>query len=335
MHGDYKVLDVHAHVSAPEAAYVLIAQMLGANTPIPSPLRFGGRLRLPEEDYEAAAARHVAYIDERSIDVQILGPRPYLMLGWMEPHLLPAWCEYVNDLIHKQCALFPRRFLGACQLPQLSDAPDTSNCIPELDRCVNELGFAAAYVSPDPGGRRTTPGMHDPYWFPLYERCQALDVPIIIHGSNSLDPRYRVVPQNYQIAFVTEQYGAVQCLSHGDVFDRYPDLRIVSCHCGGALNRFIPSDHHLAQRDLRNNLFFDTCAYDHTFLTAAIKQRGVDQTCFGVEAPGSGRTINPETGKTGDDLVPFISGLDWLTDEEKRKIFHDNPAKVCPALAKV
>ncbi len=334
MYSDYKVLDVHAHVSAPEAAYLLVAQMLGANTPIPSPLRFGGRLSLPDADYEAAAARHVAYIDERSIDVQILGPRPYLMLGWMEPHLLPTWCEYVNDLIHKQCTLYPHRFLGACQLPQLSDAPDTSNCIRELDRCINELGFVATYVSPDPGGRRTTPGMHDPYWFPLYERCQALDVPIIIHGTNSLDPRYRVVPQNYQIAFVTEQYGAVQCLSHGEVFDRYPELRIVSCHCGGALNRFIPSDHHLSQRDLRNNLFFDTCAYDHTFLAAAIKQRGVDQTCFGVEAPGSGRTIHPATGKTCDDLVPIISALDWLTDEDRRKIFHDNPAKVCPALAK-
>jgi len=69
-------------------------------------------------------------------------------------------------------------------------------------------------------------------------------------------------------------------------------------------------------------------------LTAAIKQRGVSQTCFGVEAPGSGRTIDPETGKTCDDLVPVISAMDWLTDEDKRKIFHDNPAKVCPALAK-
>jgi len=38
--------------------------------------------------------------------------------------------------------------------------------------------------------------------------------------------------------------------------------------------------------------------------------------------------------RTCDDLVPVISAMDWLTDEDKRKIFHDNPAKVCPALAK-
>jgi predicted TIM-barrel fold metal-dependent hydrolase len=176
--------------------------------------------------------------------------------------------------------------------------------------------------------------MHEPYWYPLYERCQTLDVPLIIHGTNTLDKRYRIIPQNYQIAFVTEQFGAVQCLSHGDVFDRFPELRIVSCHCGGALNRFIPTDPHLSQRDLKNNLFFDTCAYDLDFLETAIKQRTVDQVCFGVEAPGSGQTIRPETGRTCDDLVPFISSLSWLTESDKRAIFHDNPARVCPALAK-
>ncbi len=119
------------------------------------------------------------------------------------------------------------------------------------------------------------------------------------------------------------------------MFERFPGLRIVSCHCGGALNRFIPTDHHLAQKDLRGNLFFDTCAYGLHFLEAAIKQRPVEQICFGVEAPGSGQTVRPETGKTCDDLVPVIGGYEWLTNEDKRKIFHDNPAQACPALAKV
>ena len=69
------------------------------------------------------------------------GPRPFLTLGWMEPHLLPAWTRYVNDMIHQQCAMFPDRFLGAAMLPQVSDAPDLSHCLDELNRCVTELGF--------------------------------------------------------------------------------------------------------------------------------------------------------------------------------------------------
>lgn len=336
MYQNTKVLDVHGHVSVPPSANALLPLMLGANTPMPSPLTVpGARATATEEEFRAAAAGHVSYMDERNIDVQIIGPRPFMMLGWMEPHLLPAWTRYVNDMIHQQVSWHPDRFLGACQLPQISAAEDLSNCLDELSRCVQEYGFIAAYVSPDPGGRRTTPGMHEPYWFPLYERVQEIGIPLIVHGTNGLDPRYRVVPHNYQLSFVTEQYLAGQFLSHGDVFERYPGLKVVICHCGGALNRFIPTDHHIAQKDLSQNLYYDTCAYDTLFLEAAIKQRGVSQTLFGTEAPGSGRAVRPETGKTSDDLVPVISGYEFLTEQDKIEIFHGNPAKVFPAMAKI
>lgn len=167
-----------------------------------------------EAEFRQAAARHVAYLDARDIDVQLIGPRPFMMLGWMQPHLLPAWTRYVNDTIAQQCLFYPDRFVGACQLPQNSDAKDHSHCLPVLERCVRELGFVAAYVSPDPGGRRTTPGVHEPYWYPLYEACEAMDIPVIVHGTNSLDPRFAVVSHNYQLGFVTERYLAGQFISH-------------------------------------------------------------------------------------------------------------------------
>jgi predicted TIM-barrel fold metal-dependent hydrolase len=119
------------------------------------------------------------------------------------------------------------------------------------------------------------------------------------------------------------------------VFDRFPELRVIICHCGGALDRFIPTDHHIAQKDLSENLFYDTCGYDVSFLEAAVKQRGVHQMVFGTEAPGSGGAIRPETGRTSDDLVPVIDGFGFLTKEDKVKIFNTNPAKVIPALAKI
>jgi predicted TIM-barrel fold metal-dependent hydrolase len=332
---DVRVLDVHGHVSVPFSANSFLVLMLGSNTPMDSPIgqEAAGPARVTVAEFRAAAEGHVRYMDERNIDVQIIGPRPFLTLGWMEPHLVPAWTRCVNDMIHQQCTFFPDRFLGACQLPQISDAPDLSNCLGELNRCVTEHGFVAAYVSPDPAGRRTTPGMHEPYWYPLYERCQELSIPLIVHGTNSLDPRYRVVPHNYQLGFMIEQYLAGQFLSHGDVFERFPELRVIICHCGGALNRFIPTDHHIAQKDLSRNLFYDTCGYDLVFLEAAIRQRGVSQMLFGTEAPGSGRALRPETGRTSDDLVPVIAGFGFLSEQDKVKIFNENPARVVPALA--
>lgn len=334
MYKNTRVLDVHAHVSPPPAARNFVLPMMASNTARKSPLSQGGEPGpgLSDEDFRKASQQHVDYMNARNIDVQIIGPRPFLMLGWMQEHLLPAWTRFVNDAIHKQVTLFPDRFHGAAQLPQNSEAPDLSHCLPELERCVNEYGFIAVYASPDPGGRRTTPGMHEPYWFPLYEKCQALGLPIIVHGTNSLDRRFGVVPQNYQLGFYTEQYLATQFLSHGDVFERYPELKVVVCHCGGGLNRFIPTDTHLAQKDLSRNLFFDTCGYDLNFLEAAIKQRGVSQMCFGTEAPGSGGAVRPETGRTSDDLVPVIEGFEFLSEADRVQIFNGNPAKVFPQL---
>jgi predicted TIM-barrel fold metal-dependent hydrolase len=193
----------------------------------------------------------------------------------------------------------------------------------------------AAYLSPDPAGLRTTPGMHEPYWYPVYEYCEKNNLPIIIHGTNTQDPRIGIIPQNYQIGFVVEQYIATQLLSHGDVFERFPGLKIIVCHCGGALDRFIKTDHHLAQKDLSNNLFFDTNALDLDFLEAAIKQRGVSQTCFGTEVPGSGGAVRPETNRPGDDLVPIISKFDFLSEEDKVAIFNRNPLRLFPVLDKV
>jgi predicted TIM-barrel fold metal-dependent hydrolase len=335
MHDGTLVLDVHGHVSAPPAAYNHLVSMLGSNTPFASPIgKPAGPKGVPVEDFRAAAQRHVDYIDARNIDVQVLGPRPYLHMGWMEPHLVPAWARYVNDMIHQQVEFFPDRFVGAAQLPVVTEAPDASGCVPEIERCVRELGFVAVYAPPDASGRRATPGLHEPYWYPVYAKCQELDVPVIVHGTNSLDPRFRVVPKNYQLGFLTEQYLAGQFLGHSDVFERFPELRVIICHCGGALDRFIPTDDHLPQKDLSRNLFYDSCGYDLHFLEAAIKQRGVDRMCFGTEAPGSGGAVRPETGRTSDDLVPVIDAFPFLTAEDKRKIFHDNPLRVVPGIAK-
>ena len=338
MYDGLKVLDVHSHVSAPMGGVGQFNMLMQATNGImPSPIdkpSAAAQYGLGDEDFARSVGNHLAYIDERQIDVQVLGPRPFLMQGWMQDHLLPAWTRFVNDCIAKQVAMQPTRFLGACQLPQNVHAPDAAHMVAEVDRCVSEHGFVGAYLSPDPEGRRNSPGLNDRWWDPLYARCQSGGLPIIIHGTNCLDPRIRHVPHNYQLGFVIEQYLATQILSHGDVFDRFPELKVIVCHCGGALDRFIPGDPHLAQRDLSNNLFFDTCAHDVHFLECAFKQRGVQRMAFGTEAPGSGREPRPEgPGITGDDLVPVIGSFEFLSDTEKKDVFHHNPAKLFPQMA--
>lgn len=332
------VLDVHAHVSHPMGGMgMLYMFMQGRNGAIPSPIgtaqaSFFG---LDDAAFEVSVGGHVAYIDERQIDVQVLGPRPFLMLGGMADHLFPAWTRAVNDAIAKQCSMHPDRFLGACQLPQNVHAPDASHCLDELRRCVDGLGFVGVYLSPDPEGLRNAPGLAERWYDPLYAECETRRLPIIVHGTNCRDPRFQHVPHSYQLGFVAEQYWAGQVLSHSDVFDRFPGLQVIICHCGGALDRWIPTDPHLSQKDLADNLFYDTCAHDELFLECAIRQRGVHRMVFGTEAPGSGAAPRPghPTSRSGDDLVPVIGSFDFLTPEQKDSIFHDNPRRLFPAMA--
>jgi len=77
-----------------------------------------------------------------------------------------------------------------------------------------------------------------------------------------------------------------------------------------------------------NNLYYACCAYDDNFLAAAIKQHGVDQILFGTESPGSGGVLRPDTGKQSDVLIPVVDSLEFLSKEDKMKIFQKNPLKV-------
>ena len=153
MYNGIKVLDVHAHVSVPTGANATLVQLLGSNTARTGTVLKAGKglpanFRITDEDFRWAAANHVKYIDDRNIDVQVIGPRPLNHMAWMQDHLLESWCREVNEMIYQQCTYYPDRFLGASQLPFVSEYKDTSNVLPELRRCIDEYGFVATYVNP-------------------------------------------------------------------------------------------------------------------------------------------------------------------------------------------
>jgi hypothetical protein len=88
-----------------------------------------------------------------------------------------------------------------------------------------------------------------------------------------------------------------------------------------------------------NNLFYDTCGYDQDWMYAVIRQKGVDMMVFGTEAgalaspdapryEGRSAEPNPITGKRPDDIVALIDSLEFLSTEDKVKIFNGNVLRV-------
>ncbi|MEA2642960.1 MAG: meta-cleavage compound hydrolase [Chloroflexota bacterium] len=342
MYKGQPVIDVHGHMSTPPHFRAFAFNLIALRST-------AGGLDISDQLMETALGRHLRIMDERNIDVQMISPRPVAMMQWEAAPLVDKWTRVTNDVIYQQIKMHPDRYVGVAQLPQ-HELHDTNNCLEELERCVQEMNFVGALVNPDPGADRLTPGMDTDYWYPLYKKAEQLQVPLIVHPAITRDPRLERIPHSYQYNNITEETLATLLLEHSDVFERFPGLTIIICHCGGSLSRFVKSAISSGEaaggqvgtaaaadtemETLRpNNIYFDSCAYDKDFLTTAIKQRGVDRIVFGTEAPGSGTgVINPETGKPSDDLIPVIESMDFLTEDDKRKILRDNALRLFPRL---
>ena len=320
MFNNQTTVDVHGHMTTPAVFRQFLAECVSQNTP-------NRKLDMSDDQLEAAQQRHLKFMDDRGIDVQLIGPRPIAMWHWMRPFLQDFWAKTTNDVIARIVKLHPDRFRGMAQLPQ-SKEKDTRNCLAEFERCVKELGFVGAYLNPDPAGDKQAPGVHEEYWHPLYDKAVQLDVPLMVHPSTTYDKRLEVIPANYQMNNYLEEFVAMNLYMHSKIFQTFPKLKIVICHCGGGLHRFIANDHHVGQGDFSKNLFYDSCVYDVNYLEAGIKQRGVDQILFGTESPGSGGAIRPDTNRASDDMIPVIDSLGFLSAEDKLKILQKNPLKV-------
>lgn len=326
------IIDCHGHVSAPVELWAYKAGLLSHRGS-----HGRGSVKVSDEELIAAAHKketwpdgHIELLHSHGTDMQLISPRPYQMMSAAKPRKLVHWfTEEVNTLIHRQCQLVPETFIPVAGLPQAGGEPIEAT-FGEIDRCVS-LGFKGFLLNPDPfeNGAEEAPGLGDRYWYPLYEKLCALDMPAHIHATGSQSER-----TPYTLHFINEESIAVYTLCNSSVFDDFPNLKIVVSHGGGAmpyqLGRFesasLRSKHRFSER-LRN-LYFDTVLYTAGALRLLIESVGADRCLFGSECPGVGSGMNPATGHTMDHIAPIIAGFDWLSGAEKKAIFEDNARKV-------
>jgi len=275
---------------------------------------------------------------ERGTDLTIFSPRA----AGMGHHLSTAeanaiWSRECNDLIHRVCTLFPRNFVGVCQLPQAPGiAP--ANCIPELRRCVEELGFVGCNLNPDPsGGYWTDPPLTDRWWYPLYEAMVELDVPAMVHVSSSCNPNFHGTGAHY----INGDTSAFMQLLEADLFADFPTLRLIIPHGGGAVPYHWGRYRGLAQdmkkpllRDhLLRNVFFDTCVYHQPGAELLAKVIPVENILFASETIGAVQGIDPETGHYYDDTKRYIEAIPWLNDADRQRIYEGNARAVYSRLS--
>ena len=278
--------------------------------------------------------------NERGTDLAIFSPGA----GRMSHHIgnfetSSVWSRACNDLVARAVGLFPDKFIGVCQLPQ-SPGVDPKTCIPELERCVNELGFVGANLNPDPsGGYWTGPPLTDKSWFPLYEAMCDLDVPGMIHVAASCNPNFHGTGAHYIAGDTTAFMQLIQ--NNGALFKQFPKLRFVIPHGGGAVpyhwgryrglaldNKWQPAE------TLLDNVFFDTCVYHQDGIDLLTKVIPTANILFASEMVGAVKGIDPLTGQNFDDTKRYIDATPHLDAKAKAKVFEGNARRVYPRLDK-
>jgi 4-oxalmesaconate hydratase len=63
-----------------------------------------------------------------------------------------------------------------------------------------------------------------------------------------------------------------------------------------------------------------------------IKLVGSDRVVFGTENPGSGTALNPETGRSFDDIKALIDEIEFLTPQNRADIYEKNARRLFPRL---
>ena len=327
--GTALIIDCHGHVSAPAELWVYKSMLLSHRGE-------HGRAfpELSDEEIlshtnrkEMAPCGHLDMLDRVGTDYQLLSPRPFQMMHSEKPAKLVHWfTEETNNIIARQAQLMPDRFAPVAGLPQIAGEP-VEVVLPELERCVSRLGFKGCLLNPDPfeNSGVEPPAMGDRYWYPLYEKLCELDVPAHIHSAGSRSAR-----APYTLNFLLEETMAVYGLLESNVFKDFPNLKIVVSHGGGAIPYHIGRFRSSAARrgfeflDTMRHLYYDTVLYSEEALRLLIKTVGADRCLFGAECPGVGSAVNPDTGRTFDDIRPHIESFDWLSQDEKSAIFEGN-----------
>lgn len=289
-----------------------------------------------DEIRESIENNQLKALRERGVDMAIFSPKASAMghhIG--DEAVSDAWTRINNDLIHRVVSLFPDSFIGVCQLPQ-SRGMSISKCVHELERCVNELGFVGCNLNPDPaGGKWDSPPLIDKAWYPLFEEMVDLDVPAMIHVSGSCNPNFHTTGAHYINADTT----VFMQLLQGDLFNDFPDLRLVIPHGGGAVpyhwGRYrgladMLKKPPIAQHVMRNVLF-DTCVYHQPGIDLLFRVIDTDNILFASEMFGAVKGIDPETGYNFDYTRRYIDALD-LGEEDRRKVFEGNARRVYPRL---
>jgi len=275
-------------------------------------------------------------MEKRNIDMAFASPRAKAMAthdGTVEQNAV--WADLNNSLVLRACQLNQGRFAPVGMLGQHPTSP-ADRIAKQMERWAGE-GFVAFNFDPDgTGGKWTNKPFTGKHNYPVFEAAQALDVPLVVHGSESINPNFPHTAVQYLVADIT---GFVQLMMAKELFKDFPRLRFLVPHGGGALPcqigrwRALAKYSNWASPDEilgAGNVFVDTCVYNDLNMKMLFDAVPLDNILFGSECDGAfPGVVNPETGDHADNTRRYVDDSP-LTAADKDRLFQGNARRVYP-----
>jgi aminocarboxymuconate-semialdehyde decarboxylase len=253
----------------------------------------------------------LAAMDEQGVAVHALSlSQP--MIYWAGRSLGERLAAVFNEALASAHERAPERLVGLATLPM--HEPDLA--AREVERAAGLPGVRGFYMAT----RVLERELSDAAFFPVYERIEALGVPLFLH------PVFVIGAERLERFYLTNLLGnpfesaiAAAHLIFGGVLDRFPKLDVVLPHAGGAypwlagrLQRGWDKRPDLATTSAQGpvqylrRFYYDTIGYSHAVVEHLVRQVGAERVlmgsdyCFplGVERPVEDVTGNPALGES-------------------------------------
>jgi aminocarboxymuconate-semialdehyde decarboxylase len=185
-------------------------------------------------DIEARVAMLDRFPDVRQVLTLSL-PGPELVGG---PELSPELARIANDDMAAMCARWPQKFPAFVASLPMNNVPAA---LEEMDRAIGKLGARGVQILTSVNGRP----LDEPEFFPVFERVtRKHHLPIWMHPARPATRADYVNEQKskYEIWQVLgwpyETSVAMARIVFSGLFDRLPDMRIITHHCGAMIPFF-------------------------------------------------------------------------------------------------
>jgi aminocarboxymuconate-semialdehyde decarboxylase len=279
-----KTIDVHSHVSVPEAAELVKGTKLE------------GRGRAPGGYNDLGlSAERIAAMDKMGIDVQAVSINSF----WYgaDEELASKLVDLQNEKLAELCAAQPDRFVAfasvALQFPEMAAK--------QLEDGMKKHGLRGVAIGPYCEGKELSDPMFDPFWAKA-EELQAL---IFVHPQNSENAtgiRARVQGSGDLGNVIGNPLETTMFLSHiifEGTLDKFPNLKICAAHAGGFLASYPDRMDHgclvfpdQCKKTLKKppseylkQIYFDSIIFTQEGLRHLIAEVGADRIALGTDYP--------------------------------------------------